>query len=135
IHLKDVKGLVWLDYWVWLGTAIYVIGYVVSSLFWSRHRYRPLAGALVGGGSLTLALMLALGLWALVDFGQLLLQFHLLSFANEFWQLDPTHDYLIMLFPSGFYYDATIFCAGITAGLAIMLGGVGGYLILNKKAR
>ncbi len=136
IHLKDVKGLIRLDYWVWLGTAIYVIGYVVSSLFWSRHRYRPLAGALVGGGSLTLALMLALGLWALVDFGQLLLQFHLLSFANEFWQLDPTHDYLIMLFPEGFFYDATLICAGITAGLAIILGGLGGgYLILNKKPR
>jgi integral membrane protein (TIGR01906 family) len=136
IHLKDVKGLIRLDYWVWLGTAIYVIGYVVSSLFWIRRRYRPLAGALVGGGSLTLALMLALGLWALVDFGQLLLQFHLLSFANEFWQLDPTHDYLIMLFPEGFFYDATLICAGITAGLAIILGGVGGgYLILNKKPR
>jgi integral membrane protein (TIGR01906 family) len=80
--------------------------------------------------------MLALGLWALVDFGQLLLQFHLLSFANEFWQLDPTHDYLIMLFPEGFFYDATLICAGITAGLAIILGGLGGgYLILNKKPR
>jgi integral membrane protein (TIGR01906 family) len=135
IHLKDVKGLIRLDYWVWLGTAIYVIGYVVSSLFWSRHRYRPLAWGLVGGGSLTLALMLALGLWALVDFGQLLLQFHFLSFANEFWQLDPTHDYLIMLFPEGFFYDATLICAGATTAGAIMLGGVGGYLILNKKAR
>jgi integral membrane protein (TIGR01906 family) len=133
IHLKDVKGLIRLDYWVWLGTAIYVIGYVVSSLFWSRHRYRPLARVLVGGGGLTLALMLALGLWALVDFGQLLLQFHLLSFANEFWQLDPTHDYLIMLFPEGFFYDATLICAGATTAGAIMLGGVGGgYLLLTR---
>ncbi len=92
-----------------------LIGYAVGSLFWSRRRYRRYwPGALVGGGSLTLALMLALGLWALVDFGQLLLQFHLLSFANEFWQLDPTHDYLIMLFPEGFFYDATLICAGAT---------------------
>jgi integral membrane protein (TIGR01906 family) len=134
IHLKDVKGLIRLDYWVWLGTAVYAVGYIVSRLFWSKRRYRPLAWALVGGGSLTLALMLALGLWALVGFDQLFLQFHLLSFANEFWQLDPTRDYLIMLFPQGFFYDAILICAGATAAGAIILGGLGGgYLVVAKK--
>jgi integral membrane protein (TIGR01906 family) len=136
IHLKDVKGLIHLDYWVLLGTAIYAIGYVISQLFLSRRNYRPLAWALVGGGSLTLALMLALGLWALVGFDQLFLQFHLLSFANEFWQLDPTRDYLIMLFPQGFFYDATLICAGATAAGAIILGGLGGgYLRLSKRRK
>jgi integral membrane protein (TIGR01906 family) len=136
IHLKDVKGLVHLDYWVLLGTAIYAVGYVIGSLFWRRRQYRPLAWALVGGGSLTLALILALGLWALVDFDQLFLQFHLFSFANEFWQLDPTHDYLIMLFPENFFYDATFICAGITAAGALILGGVGsGYLLFIRRKK
>jgi len=59
---------------------------------------------------------------------------YLLSFSNEFWQLDPTRDYLIMLFPGGFWYDATIFCALATAGLAIILGGVaGGYLMFTRR--
>jgi len=134
IHLKDVKGLIRLDYWVLLGTAVYAISYVVSRFFVSRHNYRPLAWALVGGGSLTLVLMLALGLWALVDFDQLFLQFHLLSFVNEFWQLDPSHDYLIMLFPEGFFYAATLICAGATAAGAIILGGIGGgYLLLTRR--
>ena len=79
--------------------------------------------------------MLALGLGTLFNFDQLFLQFHLFSFTNELWQLDPTKDYLIMLFPQGFFYDAAIFCAGITAGLAIILGGVaGGYLIAKRRA-
>jgi len=136
IHLKDVKGLIRLDYWVLLGTTIYAVGYVVGRLFWNRRDYRRLAWALVGGGSLTLGLILALGLWALVDFDQLLLQFHLLSFANEFWQLDPTHDYLIMLIPRGFLYDATLICAGATAAGAVILGGVGGgYLWFARRKK
>ena len=134
VHLKDVKGLIWLDYWVLLGTLIYTLSYAGVSLFWRRGRYwRQLAWGVVGGGGITLALMLALGLGALFNFDQLFYQFHLLSFSNEFWQLDPTRDYLIMLFPQGFWYDAAIFCAGITVGLAVILGGVaGGYLWTTK---
>ena len=136
IHLKDVKGLIRLDYWVLLGTTVYAVGYVVGRLSWNRHDYRRLAWALVGGGSLTLGLILALGLWALVDFDQLLLQFHLLSFANDFWQLDPTHDYLIMLIPRGFLYDATLICAGATAAGALILGVVGGgYLFYARRKK
>ena len=133
-HLRDVKGLIRLDYWVLLGTLIYGLSYAGVSLFWRRRKYwRRLAWGVVGGGGIALALMLALGLGILLNFDQLFWQFHLISFANELWQLDPTRDYLIMLFPRGFWYDAAIFCAGITAGLAIILGGVaGGYLRASR---
>ena len=135
IHLKDVKGLIWLDYWVLLGTLVYTLAYAGVSLFWRKRRYwRRLAWGVVGGGGITLALMLALGLGTLLGFDQLFWQFHLISFTNELWQLDPTRDYLIMLFPQGFWYDATIFCGLATAGLAIILGGVsGGYLIFSRR--
>jgi len=134
-HLKDVKGLIWLDYWVLLGTLIYVLAYAVISLLWRKRRYwHRLAWGVVGGGGITLTLMLALGLATILGFDQLFWQFHLISFTNELWQLDPTRDYLIMLFPQGFWYDATVFCALITAGLAIILGGVGGgYLMFTRR--
>ena len=133
-HLRDVKGLIWLDYWVLLGTLIYTLVYAGVSLFWRRRRYwHRLAWGMIGGGGITLALMLALGLGALLNFDQLFLQFHLISFANELWQLDPTRDYLIMLFPQGFWYDATVFCALTTATGAAILGGVGGcYLLFTR---
>ena len=135
IHLKDVKGLIWLDYWVLLGTLSYILGYAGVSLFWRKRRYwRRLAWGVIGGGSVTLALMLALGLGILLGFDQLFLQFHLLSFTNPFWQLDPTRDYLIMLFPQGFWYDTTLFCALATTFGAVVLGGVAGvYLWRTKK--
>jgi integral membrane protein (TIGR01906 family) len=135
VHLRDVKGLIRLDYWVLLGTLIYALAYAGVSLFWRRGRHwRQLARRTVAGSGTTLALMLAIGLGILLNFDQLFLQFHLLSFSNEFWQLDPTRDYLIILFPGGFWYDAAIFCALATAGLATILGGVaGGYLLLTRS--
>ena len=132
-HLRDVKGLIWLDYRLLLGTLIYTLAYAGVSLFWRKRRYwRRLAWGVVGGEGITLALMLALGLGTLLGFDQLFLQFHLISFTNELWQLDPAKDYLIMLFPQGFWYDGAIFCALATTGLAIILGGVSGGYLLSK---
>ena len=134
IHLKDVKGLIWLDYWVFLGSLVYVLGYVGVSLYWRKRRYwRRLAWGVIGGSSITLALMLALGLGTLMGFDQLFLQFHLISFDNPFWQLDPTKDYLIMLFPQGFWYDATLFCALAAVFGAVVLGGVAGVYLRRTK--
>ncbi len=134
-HLKDVKGLIWLNYWVLLGTGIYVLLYAAVSLCWlTKECWRRLAVSVVGGSGLTLGLMLVLGIMAMLDFNRFFLQFHLISFANDLWQLDPTKDYLIMLFPQGFWYDATIFCALVTVGLAVVLAGVaGGYLLIMRR--
>ena len=135
VHLKDVKGLIRLDYRLALGTLIYVLAYAAVSLSWQRRKYwRRLAWGMVGGSSITLALILALGIGTLLNFEQLFFQFHLISFTNELWLLDPTKDYLIMLFPRGFWYDAFLFCTLTATGLAIILGGVGGgYLRFSKN--
>ena len=136
IHLKDVKGLIWLDYWVLLGTLVYTLGYAGVSLFWRRRRYwQRLAWGVVGGSGVTLVLMLALGLGTLLGFEQLFLQFHLISFTNPFWQLDPGKDYLIMLFPGGFWYDATLLCALTTVAGALILSGVAGAYLKRTKGQ
>jgi integral membrane protein (TIGR01906 family) len=131
-HLRDVKGLFWLVYWLLLGTLIYALVYVGLSIFCWQDR-RRLARGLAGGSCLTLILMLVLGLGTLFNFDWLFWQFHFISFANELWMLDPTQDYLIMLFPRGFWYDASLFCALATAVGAVILGGVGGWYIKRQK--
>ncbi len=135
VHLKDVKGLIRLDYFVLCGTLIYFLGYGIACLLWQKGRYRQrLARALIWGSGVTLALMLALWLGTLFGFDRLFLQFHLISFANDFWLLDPAKDYMIMLFPRGFWHDVTLFCALGTAAAAIILAGIaGGYIFLNKR--
>ena len=132
IHLMDVKGLIRLNNLILLVTLVYVLGYTATTLWQKDHN--QLAWGLVGGGSLTLTLMILLGLGMLLNFDQLFRQFHLLSFTNEFWQLNPATDYLIMLFPGGFWYDAMIFCVLVTTAGAVILGGTGGgYLLFNKR--
>jgi len=132
VHLKDVKGLFRLDYWIFLGTLLYSLAYA-GLMLWLKAR-RHLARGLIWGGGLTLSLMLLLGLSTVLNFDQLFLQFHLFSFANELWQLDPSQDYLIMLFPRGFWYDATIFIAIAAAVGAVVMGGVGIYLYSSASA-
>ena len=132
IHFRDVKGLVWLDYWLLGGTLAYALAYAAVSLFWRRKKYwRKLAWGLVIGGGLTLGLMLALGLGTLLGFDRLFWNFHLLFFSNEFWLAGG---YMTLLFTEEFFYDAALFCALGTAGMAVILGGVGGgWLIFNRK--
>jgi integral membrane protein (TIGR01906 family) len=132
-HLRDVKNLIWLDYWVLLVTLIYTLGYAALSLLWRRD-WRRLARGVVEGSGITLALMLALGVGILLGFDQLFWQFHVISFANELWQLDPTKDYLIMLFPRGFWYDTALFCTLVVDLGAVILGGIaGGYLLFTRR--
>jgi integral membrane protein (TIGR01906 family) len=133
-HLRDVKGLFRLVYRALQGALVYALIYAGLNVLLWKDRRRPARG-LMGGGGLTLALVLALGTGMLLDFDRLFWQFHLISFANDLWLLDPTRDYLIMLFPQGFWYDASLFCALTTAAGAVVLGGAGWFLkkLDNKR--
>jgi integral membrane protein (TIGR01906 family) len=131
-HLKDVKGLFHIVYRVLQGTLLYALIYIGLSLFWWRDK--RLARGLFGGSILTLVLMLGLGIVIALDFDQFFLQFHLFSFANDFWMLNPATDYLIMLFPQGFWFDATLFIALATAAGAIILGGLGWWRLKKGSA-
>lgn len=130
-HLKDVKGLFHLVYRLLLGTLAYCMAYVGAALFWWKDM-RRLARGLLYGGVLTLVLMAVIGIATIIDFNWLFHNFHLISFANDLWMLDPSTDYLIMMFPRGFWYDAALFCALTTAAGALVLGGVGWWRL--KKA-
>ena len=66
--------------------------------------------------------MAFLAFWALVGFERLFLLFHVVSFSNEYWILDPSKDYLIMLFPGGFFYDAALRCFGAVILVSLVMG-------------
>jgi len=123
-HLEDVKALFRLGYGAALVTLGYGVVFVLAALFWWRDRRQVWLG-MRNGGILTLALMIVLGIVIAVDFDGFFLQFHLLSFANDLWELNPATDYLIMLFPQQFWFDATAFIAGGAAFGAIVIGAVG----------
>jgi integral membrane protein (TIGR01906 family) len=127
-HIKNVKGLFRLVYKILLGTGIYALVFAGVCLFWWREKQRLGKGLFFGGG-LTLAIMLVTGIIIAINFDWFFLQFHLLSFANDFWMLNPATDYLIMMFPQGFWFDAALACAIATAAGAVVLGGPGWWLM------
>jgi integral membrane protein (TIGR01906 family) len=134
VHLRDVKGLFRFDLIVLVATGVFAAAYAISSILRKGDTRRKLARAALIGGGLTLALMAAMGIGMLFDFDSLLLQFHLLSFANDFWQLDPTRDYLIMLITHGVMYDGAFTVAGATVLGALLVGGAGvAYLLYTRR--
>jgi integral membrane protein (TIGR01906 family) len=124
IHLEDVRGLIQLDYWVQRGAFLLMVICVLALFFGLRVGWRMLVRGLFWGSFITVGLMVTLALWALFDFERFFTLFHLVSFANEYWILDPARDYLIRLFPEGFFYDAALFGFGAIILEAFLIGGV-----------
>jgi integral membrane protein (TIGR01906 family) len=124
IHLKDVKGLFRLDYLVQVIVLAYVIIYALLFLLWRKRRWQDLAKGVTRGCILTLGLIAVLGIASIFSFEWLFIQFHRISFSNPYWMLDPSRDYLIMLFPPGFWQDLAIIGGGAIAVEALLLGGI-----------
>jgi len=133
-HLKDVKGLIQLVYRLQLVSLAYIVLYIVFNIVLLGGALRTeLARRLIWGSWTTIALLAALGLIALVGFDELFLWFHLASFRNDLWLLYPG-DNLLLMFPEGFFSDATLFIAGATILEALIIWGIAwGYLKLIEK--
>lgn len=88
--------------------------------------FLPTLGKLLAAGGIATVTILGLaGLLSLVDFTQAWTQFHHIAFSNDDWMLDPRTDYLIMLYPEGFWFDAVIKIARQSAIEAVVLAAIG----------
>ena len=135
VHMRDVKHLIWGVYGVGLAASVYLLGFMGVGFFVHRRLFAPiLFKYLLWGSSLTLGVVLLVGLIALVGFDSLFRFFHQVSFANDFWRLDARSDYLVMMFPQGFWLDATLFVALASVAQAVALGGItGGFLTFRRR--
>jgi integral membrane protein (TIGR01906 family) len=124
IHLKDVKGLIQLDGVVQIVALIMMFICSLLLLLWLKEKWRIVIKSVLWGSVATLGFVIVLALWALFGFEQLFLLFHQVSFTNQFWILDPSKDYLIMLFPEEFFYDVVLFGFGAVIIESLILGGV-----------
>ena len=121
-HMRDVKSLVRGVYLVQMLVLLYIAAYIAVGFWLRRAEFWGTLGRDVSrGGKLTLGLVITVGLLALVGFNRLFLLFHLISFSNDFWMLDPRRDYLIAMFPQGFFFDATMLIAFCTIAAAAVL--------------
>ena len=135
-HMRDVKRLIWGVYIIAALSTFYLLAAAGLGLARYRRRFaETLARRCLWGGGVTLALILAVGLFALVGFDRLFLTFHQLSFSNDLWQLDWRTDYLVRLFPQNFWFDSTMWVAtrAVAGALAVTVLS-GGYLLYLRRA-
>lgn len=127
VHLQDVKGLFQVDYLMQRIALGYVVIYALLFLLWRKGRWQDLARGITRGCILTLIVIGVIGIASIFGFEQLFIQFHYLIFGDPSsspWMLDPSKDYLIMMFPEGFWQDIA-FLGGVTIAVeALLLGGI-----------
>jgi integral membrane protein (TIGR01906 family) len=124
IHLEDVRGLIQRDYWVLRFGFLLAVVCALALFFGFKSGWRLLVKGLFWGGAITAGLMIVLALWAVFGFERFFILFHVVSFSNEYWILDPARDYLIRLFPEGFFYDAALLGYSIIVIEAVLVGGI-----------
>ena len=115
LHMWDVKVLIRTLYNVQLIVVLYIVLFVPAGLALAPRAFpRTLMRLIAWGTGLTLAIVFVTGLLSLTGFSQTFYFFHVIAFTNDLWKLDPARDYLIAMFPEGFFFDATMVLASLT---------------------
>ncbi|MCL5958828.1 MAG: TIGR01906 family membrane protein [Chloroflexi bacterium] len=134
-HLKDVKDLlirVLRVQQIALGYGIIFL--LVTLVLGLRNFLRRVSRGLLLGAGLTVVVLIVFGALSFADFSDLFLMFHLVSFTNDLWMLDPRTDYLIRMFPSQFFFEAALTLAAYALIESIGLALVGaGLLVVQRR--
>ena len=131
-HMRDVKLLLGLVY-----TVTYVTGAAVALYAaWGFRREGlrflrrvSMAGAVGGVGLVVVGVVLALG------FPVFFTLFHRISFSNDYWILNPSEHFLVVLFPYRFWLESTILLAVVTVAETVAIWGAGRCLHRRFAAR
>lgn len=116
-HMRDVKALTQIAF----GGAVISGVAAAGAIVYLRRRGRgELSRALFFGAALTLGIVAAIVIVALVDWEFFFVSFHQLFFASGTWYF-PTSDTLIRLFPEQFWFDAALTVGGITVVTALVV--------------
>ncbi|MDP2727284.1 MAG: TIGR01906 family membrane protein [Dehalococcoidia bacterium] len=134
VHLRDVRYLIQLTYVVQGISLGYVLLHSAGVLLKRKGRgMASLANAWMWGGGFSAAVLAAVGMSMALDFDGLFLQFHLISFSNDFWVLDPATSYLIRMVPEGFFFDLAAWVAGLTLVESVVLAIVGAVVMARMN--
>jgi integral membrane protein (TIGR01906 family) len=133
-HMADVQQAMQFTFRLGLAATIYALLYPAALLIARRSAaLRNLGRRLIWGALLTVAILVLVGGLSLLDFEDLFIRFHQVAFQNDLWMLNPRTDYLLILFPEGFWLDITLKLAVLAAGEALLTGIVGALLIRQAR--
>jgi len=128
-NMEDVQRLIQFFLQMQLVAAAVVVLRVVGAFAFDRAS-APIGRELLWSTALMVALVVLVGVLSLMDFDALWTRFHQIAFRNDLWQLDPSKDYLIMLFPEPFWLTATLRMATTVAAQTLAIAVVGVVLLL-----
>ena len=122
LHMKDVKHLLnKVEYVQQISFVLIVMGILLGFLTRERGHLARSVRYICSVGGFSLCMTVLLGILMVVGFQRIFILFHLVSFDNDLWILDPRRDFLIMMFPTGFFFDATMLIALMTVVEGIVL--------------
>jgi len=120
-HLIDVRDLLNRSMLIRAAASLYIIAYILAIMFlFKRRGALLLSSQAMKSGIGSVAVLVIFAVASLAGFDQLFLQFHLISFSNDLWMLNPSTDYLLMMFPQGFWFDATML-VGLATGIQALI--------------
>ncbi len=122
IHMKDVKLLVKKVYQLQVWSGVYVVIYsLVLFTIYRNTNPKRLLNHIIYSAVFTSSLVILIGLAASISFSYLFEQFHVLSFDNDLWQLDPRYNLLTRLFTEGFFFESTMLIGISSVAQSIIL--------------
>ncbi len=113
--IRDVLGL------------FLIINLITTFLLDKRLDAQRLLYGILGVTVVLGAILMAIGLYAILDFDAFWTQFHHVFFTNDLWLLDPRTDNLINLVPTGFFIDlivtiVTVFIVALGSVVVLLKG-------------
>lgn len=126
LHMVDVKALMQGVFTLVRVTGGIALLIAIAGLFYYRERFwgkamLALRWSALGSGALVAVFSIAV----IINFDWVFTQFHFLSFANDLWLLNPRTDYLLIMFPQRFFFEATVIIAVLSvAQFAVLMYAV-----------
>jgi integral membrane protein (TIGR01906 family) len=131
-HMEDVQALIQFFLRMQVVAGVVVAVRLVSAVVGDRGVV-DLGRDMLLSTAVMVGLVVLVGVLSLLDFDALWTRFHQIAFRNDLWLLDPTRDYLIMLFPEPFWFAATIRMAVTVAAQTALVALIGFGLLLSPR--
>ena len=136
IHMKDVKARVqWMYILTYIAGAV-LVGYLVWGFVRHRRQFlEPAFHRIRRGGLYTIGSLATAGIVIGAAFPFFFTLFHEILFRNDFWMLNPRRDFLVVMFPEQFWFEATLLVAFATVSQALLLAGGSWWWLRRLRAR
>jgi len=133
-HMRDVKSLMGAVFRLNEASLAIILGYIGCVVLWSGERsVHQLARSTLIGVGVGLAVVVAIGGFALTGFDRAWTTFHEIAFRNDLWLLDPDTDRLIQMFPEEFWAEMTFIVAALTVTEVVVLVLASAFYMLRTR--